>query len=90
MSALTTDPNPVNDKATASEASVPAPVELVITPSPDNPANVDIGLPGGGHLRADCDIHAQRPELPGFRRHRLHWIHHDQQWHIRLTNRSKN
>ena len=42
----TADPNPANNTASAGEASVPAPVKVLITPSPANPANIDIGLPG--------------------------------------------
>lgn len=46
VSSATSDPNPANNTASASEASQRAPVTVTIVPDPGNPANVDISLPG--------------------------------------------
>jgi hypothetical protein len=44
--ATTPDPNPGNNTASASEASQPATLAAVITPSPNNPNPIDISQPG--------------------------------------------
>jgi len=41
-----TDPNSANNTASASEASQPGPVKVVITPDPNNPPIVEINAPG--------------------------------------------
>lgn len=46
VSATTTDPNSANNTASASEASQPAQIGATIVPSPNNPTNVDVTLPG--------------------------------------------
>lgn len=46
VTAATADPNGSNNSASASEASQPAELRATITPLPDNPQVVDIGLPG--------------------------------------------
>ena len=46
VSATTTDPNSTNNTASASEASQPAHIGATIVPSPNNPSNVDVSLPG--------------------------------------------
>jgi hypothetical protein len=44
--ARTPDPNSANNTASASEAAQPAHLGVTITPSPNNPTNIDINLPG--------------------------------------------
>ncbi len=44
--ARTPDPNSANNTASASEAAQPAQLGVTITPSPNNPSNIDISLPG--------------------------------------------
>ena len=63
VSSLTADSNPGNNTASAAEASVPAPIEVIITPAPSNPANIDIGQPGVVSWTAS-EVNADNPTAP--------------------------
>ena len=46
ITSATQDPDLANNTASASEKSQPAQLGVTITPSPDNPENIDLSLPG--------------------------------------------
>jgi uncharacterized repeat protein (TIGR01451 family) len=63
VSSATSDPNPANNAASASETSQPAPVKLTIVPDPGNPSNVDVSLPGNVTWTAS-EANADNPAAP--------------------------
>jgi hypothetical protein len=61
--ARTPDPNPANNTASAGEASQPAQIAAKITPSPDNPAVIDISQPGDVSWTGSA-YNAENPAAP--------------------------
>jgi hypothetical protein len=63
VTATTSDPNPANNTASASEASQPAQVTLSIIPDPGNPAVIDTSLPGTVTWTGSA-VNADNPAAP--------------------------
>jgi hypothetical protein len=65
--ATTPDPNSANNTASASETSQPAQLGVTITPSPNNPTNIDVSLPGSVSWTGSA-YNAENPAapVPGF------------------------
>ncbi|ADP84942.1 DUF11 domain-containing protein [Pseudofrankia inefficax] len=63
VTSTTTDPNPANNTASATEIPKPAAIAVTITPNPANPDPIDVGVPGTVSWSASA-ANAANPAAP--------------------------